>query len=139
MHLRPIFLIAVAALLVCQFATAASPPPVDAGGVMGLDLKTQLEKGLRVRRPVEFEYVDQIIKLVEEGKLPRRLVTTTFMWAQKKEWRRLQYFQFALQVRARGLPVQLPDLRKLAVGISSNGGVHGVNTPPIPSNGALDR
>jgi len=139
MHLRPVFLIVPAAVLLCGLATAAGPPPVDAGGVMGLDLKTQLEKGLRVRRPVEFEYIDQIVKLVEEGKLPRRLVTTTFVWAQKKEWRQLQYFQFALQVRARGLPVKLPDLRKLAVGISNNGGVHGVNTPPIPRSGALDR
>ena len=139
MHLRPVFLIVPAALLVCGLATAASPPPVDGGGVVGLTLKTQLEKGLRVRRPVEFAYVDQIIKLVEEGKLPRRLVTTTFVWAQRKEWRRLQYFQFALQVRARGLPVKLPNLRKLAVGISNNGGEHGVNTPPIPSNGKLDR
>ncbi len=139
MRLRPVFLILPAALLVCGLATAASPPPVDGGGVVGLTLRTQLEKGLRVRRPVEFAYVDQIIKLVEEGKLPRRLVTTTFMWAQRKEWRQLQYFQFALQVRARRLPVKLPDLRKLAVGISNNGGSHGVNTPPIPASGALDR
>jgi hypothetical protein len=27
------------------------------------------------------------------------------------------------------LPVKLPDLRKQAVGISSNGGEHGVTTP----------
>lgn len=139
MGLRPVILLAPLTLLMCGLAAASDLPPVDAGGVTGLDLRTQLEKGLRVRRPVEFEYIDQIIKLVEEGKLPRRLVTTTFVWAYKKEWRRLQYFQFALQVRARGLPVKLPNLRKLAVGISNNGGVHGVNTPPIPFNGRLDR
>lgn len=139
MRVCPVFLIVPTALLVCGLATAAAPPPVDGGGVTGLNLQTQLEKGLRVRRPVEFAYIDQIIKLVEGGKLPRRLVTTTFLWAQKKSWRRLQYFQFALQVRARGLPVKLPDLRKLAVGIGTGGGVHGVNTPPIPANGKLDR
>ena len=81
-------------VLICPLATAADPPPVDAGGVTGLDLKTQLEKGLYARRPVEFEYIDEIINLVEEGKLPRAIVTTTFVWARRTR-RRLQYFQFA--------------------------------------------
>jgi hypothetical protein len=116
----------------CCVSPAASPPPISGGGVRGLDLKTQLEKGLYVRRPVEFAYVAEIVKLVEEGKLPYKLVATTFAWAQRQPTRRLQYFQFALELRTRRLPVELPDLRKLAVGISSNGGQHGVNTPPIP-------
>jgi hypothetical protein len=120
------------AVLCCRIVPAASPPSIDAGGVQGLDLKTQLEKGLYARRPVEFAYIAEIVKLVEDGELPYSLVATTFTWAQKQPARRLQYFQFALEVRARKLPVQLPDLRKLAVDIGSNGGVHGVNTPPIP-------
>lgn len=134
MSARLTMLVVIVSLSYCSPTLAASPQrPVAAGGVTGLDLQTELEKGLRVRRPVEFQYIEEIVKLVDEGKLPRRLVTTTFVWAQKREWRRLQYFQFALQVRARGLHVQLPDLRKLAVGISNNGGVNGVNTPPSPA------
>lgn len=110
-------------LVICgattQPATAADPPPVDAGGVQGLDLKTQLEKGLRARRKVEFEYIAQIIKLVEEGSLPRELVTTTFVWAVRQPSRQLQYFQFALQARVRGakLNIDMPNLRKQAVGV----------------------
>jgi hypothetical protein len=98
---------------------AAEPPPVDAGGVQGLDLKTQLEKGLRARRNVEFEYIAEIIELVEEGELPRELVTTTFVWAVRQPSRQLQYFQFALQsrVRAAKLNVDMPNLRKQAVGV----------------------
>jgi hypothetical protein len=98
---------------------AAEPPPIDAGGVQGLDLKTQLEKGLRARRKVEFQYIDQIIKLVEDGDLPRELVTTTFVWAVRQPSRQLQYFQFALQsrVRAAKLNIDMPDLRKQAVGV----------------------
>lgn len=130
--MRPVLFVVLAALVSCPLVIAANPPPIDGGGVTGLDLKTQLEKGLYARRPVEFEYIDQIVKLVEEGKLPRKLVTSTFVWAQKNEVRRLQYFQFALQARARGLNVKLPDLRKQAIGITNNGGEHGVNTPPIP-------
>lgn len=123
-------------LIACLFASAtygavarAAEPPVNAGGVTGLDLKTQLEKGLKARRPVEFEYIKEIVQLVDKGKLPRQLVTTTFVWARKKPSRQLQYFQFALQTRAKGLPVVLPDLRKQAVGIGSNGGEHGTTTP----------
>jgi hypothetical protein len=122
------FLIAATMVLLLSWnlALAASPPPpIDAGGVTGLDLKTQLGKGLKARRPVEFEYIDEIIKLVESGDLPRSLVTSTFGWARKKQNRQLQYFQFALQARAKGLNVKLPDLRKQAVGIGSNGGQHG--------------
>lgn len=108
-------------------ALAHTPPkPIEAGGVTGLDLKTQLEKGLKARRPVEFEYIAQIIALVEAGDLPRPLVVSTFGWARKKQNRQLQYFQFALQARAKVLKVKnMPDLSKQAVGISSNGGRHG--------------
>ncbi|MEX0676324.1 MAG: hypothetical protein WD063_04575 [Pirellulales bacterium] len=122
MRRRPFCLIMLALLLDCPLAMAADPPPIDGGGVMGLDLRTQLETGLMARRPEEFEYIGQIIELVEEGKLPRSLVTSTFAWAKQKPVRKLQYFQFALQARARHLPVQLPDLRKLAVGIRTGGG-----------------
>jgi hypothetical protein len=106
-------------LLVGLAAPAAGPPPIDGGGVRGLDLKTQLEKGLRARRDVEFAYIDAIVKLVAEEKLPRKLVTTTYQWAQRKPVRRLQYFQFALQARAKGLHVKLPNLRDQAVGLSN--------------------
>ncbi len=107
---------------------AANPKSINAGGVT-IDLKSQLEKGLKARRPVEFAYINQIIKLVESGKLPRSLVTSTFVWARKKPSRQLQYFQFALAARAKNLNVQLPDLRKQAVGINTNGGEHGVTGP----------
>jgi hypothetical protein len=131
-HFFPSFCICV---LTCGFAEGKNPPgpkPFDGGGVTGLDLRTQLQKGLKARRPVEFEYIDQIIELVEEGKLPRKLVVTTYLAAQQQSRRQLQYFQLALAARARGLDVKLPNLRLQAVGISGNGGTHGVNTPPIP-------
>jgi hypothetical protein len=122
-------LVGIALLLPASSTLAAEPAAVAAGGVTGLDLKTQLQKGLRARRPVEFEYINEIIALVEKGDLPKPLVTTTFVWARKQPTRQLQYFQFALQTRAKGLDVTLPDLRKQAVGIGSNGGEHGVTTP----------
>ncbi len=107
---------------------AGSPPSLNGGGVT-IDLKSQLQKGLKARRPVEFAYIDQIIALVEAGKLPRSLVTSTFVWARKRPTRQLQYFQFALAARAKGLNVRMPDLRNQAVGINTNGGQHGVTGP----------
>ncbi len=126
------FPLVLALLFVCGLGNAAGPLPFDGGGVTGLNLKTQLQKGLKARRPVEFQYIDEIIDLVEEGKLPRKLVVTTYLAAQRQSRRELQYFQLALEARARGLPVKLPNLRLQAIGISGNGGTHGVNTPPIP-------
>jgi hypothetical protein len=128
---RCAFLALVLVMAAAVATQAADLSPISGGGVTGLDLKTQLEKGLYARRPVEFEYIDQIIQLVEDGELPRELVTSTFVWARKKPNRRLQYFQFALQARARGLDVDLPNLRLQAVGITSNGGQHGVNNPSM--------
>jgi hypothetical protein len=107
----------------------AQSPALTGGGVSDLDLQSQLEKGLKARRPVEFAYIHQIVGLVESGKLPRSLVTSTFGRARQKPDRRLQYFQFALQARTKGLGVKLPSLKDQAVGISSNGGQHGFGSP----------
>jgi hypothetical protein len=141
-HYHLVALLIVTVLAAAERADGADPNnPFDGGGVRGLTLKTQLEKGLKARRPVEFEYIDQISKLVDQGELPRSLVVSTYLWAQRKPTRQLQYFQFALQTRAKGLAVELPDLRKQAVGIGSNGGQHGVNvgmsSQSVPQNGVL--
>jgi hypothetical protein len=142
---RRYIVVCVSFIAICALAqpsSAADPNKAfDGGGVLGLTLRTQLEKGLKARRPVEFDYIDQIIKLVDEEKLPRSLVVSTYLWAQRKPSRQLQYFQFALQMRAKGLDVELPDLRKQAVGIASNGGQHGVNvgmmSQSVPQNGVI--
>jgi hypothetical protein len=128
-------IVATAAAWLAPPASAQSVKPLpafDAGGVTGLDLETQLQKGLKARRPVEFQYIHEINELVEKGELPRKLVVTTFLAAQQRRRHPLQWFQLALESRARGLDVTLPNLDLQAVGISTNGGTHGVNTPPIP-------
>src|SRR4051812_15759048 len=122
--IAPGILFAGLAILGCWNAMHAAPP-VDGGGVSNLDLQGQLEKGLMARRPVEFAYIKQIVALVNTGKLPRTLVTSTFGWARQQPNRKLQYFQFALQARAKSLDVHLPDLKDQAVGVGSNGGQHG--------------
>lgn len=77
-----------------------------AGATVVTDLKTTLEKGLRCRRPVEFEFVGKVCTLVEQGALPKQLVMTTFDWARKKpNHYQATYFMFALRERAKKLGV----------------------------------
>jgi hypothetical protein len=107
----------------------AQVPSVNGGGVSNLDLETQLDKGLKARRPVEFAYIKQIVALVNSGQLPRSTVISTFGWARKQPNRQLQYFQFALQARTKGLGIPLPDITNQGVGLGSNGGQHGFGSP----------
>jgi hypothetical protein len=95
----------------------ADDPPIGAGDLPSdLNYLSQLNMGLKARRPVEFDYIKQVVCLVDQGLLPKTLVDTTFVWAYKKPTRRLQYFQFALQARANQLGYPTPDLNNQAVG-----------------------
>ena len=48
------------------------------------DLKERLEKGLKARRPTEFEFIARVVELVEQKTLPLSLVDGTFLWARRK-------------------------------------------------------
>lgn len=76
------------------------------GAQVVTDLKTTLEKGLRCRRPVEFDFVHKVVQLVEQGTLPKKLVLTTFDWARKKpDHYQATYFMFAMRERAKKLGI----------------------------------
>lgn len=103
-----LFLLCMGAML--HLPVVAAPPALTDGGVdPELTLKGQLEKGLRARRPVEFQYIADIVKLVDDGKLPRSMVDATFLYARKKK-RPLQRFQFALDAQAKPLGIAMPKL-----------------------------
>ena len=73
------------------------------------DLRQRLESGLRPRTPAEFAFIKRVVKMVEQGKLPRRIVDVTFNWARKKFRRyRFPYFYRALRIEAakRGIVVR---------------------------------
>ena len=100
------------ALACCQ------PPPaqlVAASGVSAArgtpDLKTTLEKGLRARRKGEFQFIDHVITLVNNGSLPRSLVVSTFLWARKEAAAKhsypFVYFERGLKARAKKLKIQI--------------------------------
>ena len=69
----------------------------------GLTLRETLEKGLRVRRPEDAQFVARVASLVDQGVLPERTVLSTFQWARKKRKHPFQYFERALQIQAEKL------------------------------------
>lgn len=71
-------------------------------------LKDQLKSGLRARRDVEFKFINSVVKLVQTGKLPVKLVVETMQYARKKPTNYpFQYFQRALSLRAARLGILL--------------------------------
>ena len=83
-----------------------SPVAVEVG-----DLKQQLEKGLRARRPEEFKFVELVVKMVANDTLPLPMVKGTFLWARKKAMTTrypFPYFERALRVRAAKKGIKIP-------------------------------
>ena len=85
---------------VLLFATARPAPAqrLDAGTI---------QAGLRTATAKENDFVDDVVGLVEQGKLPSKMVYSTFQWARKKPRRRFQYFRKALTLRAARIGVEL--------------------------------
>ena len=79
-------------------ATAA-PPRKSA------NLKETLESGLRARRPEEFAFLQRVITMVDEGRLPVDLVRSTFDWARDKRPYPYPYFERGLKIRAARLGI----------------------------------
>ena len=78
-----------------EFATNRSSPYVQ------ITLRQQLEKGLKCRRPVEFQFVDHVADLVDQGKLPIDMVNKCFDWSrQKNSFRPFVYFARSLTIMA---------------------------------------
>ncbi|MBX9792162.1 MAG: hypothetical protein K2Y37_24825 [Pirellulales bacterium] len=96
-------------LVVLLTCAARAQGPVTPGG-KPLSLYDMLSKGLRARRPVDFEYCRLIADKVEAGELPLHMVHGTFFYAYKKYRRPLQYFQQALHLRAKKAGLYAPSL-----------------------------
>jgi len=73
-------------------------------------LQTQLQSGLKCRRPEEFAFVDKVVTLVGNDTLPLDLVMSTFLWTRKNPKAReypFVYFQQALRERAKKLGIDV--------------------------------
>jgi hypothetical protein len=87
-----------------SLAAPVADKPIAPGGP---DLKTMLEKGLRARRPSEFAFIQRVVKLVNQGKLPIAVVETSFLWARPKRPYPMPYFMETMEVRAKKVGIDL--------------------------------
>jgi hypothetical protein len=67
----------------------------------------QIRAGLRTATQEENGFVDRVLLLVEQRRLPARTVYTTFLWARNKPKHRFQYFRRAMILRAARLGIRL--------------------------------
>ena len=97
-----VLLIVVASLVgTPAILVAQSRPSVRQDAPGGPDLKTTLEKGLKARRPVEFQFIALVVQRVKSGSLPIALVNSTFLWAKRQQPYPFPYFERGLRERAK--------------------------------------
>ncbi len=88
------------------------------GGVsFGATVTTRLnaatmKASLRTGTPDQEKFIDQVMALVNAGKLAPDLVDSTFQWARKKPEHKFEYFQNALMVRAKKQGIDVAALIK---------------------------
>ncbi|MEE8452098.1 MAG: hypothetical protein V3R99_09295 [Thermoguttaceae bacterium] len=90
-------------------AILASRPDTAAEAASRLDAGT-IQAGLRTADDNEVAYIRFVVTLVEQGRLSRRLVESTFQWARRQPvfQKRFQYFKAALITLAARQGVRLP-------------------------------
>lgn len=110
--------IATASLLTAQqpqLPTPVSPDqPANRQGRQ-VSFKDQLRVGLKAVSKADFAFIDLVVLKVDQGKLPRKLVDSTFLWARNRyktrpgshRLRPMVYFQPALVIQAKAVGVQL--------------------------------
>jgi len=87
-------------------AAARAGEGVTAGTVLGLE--DRLMTGLRVRRPEDAAFIEEVARLVRSGELPAKLVDSTYLWALGRQ-RKYPFpvFERALRIQAERLGVGL--------------------------------
>ena len=104
-----------------QSAGSAGPGASGTGSVGSqgrqLSLAERLRVGLKAKTAQDKAFIHKVVEAVDQGKLPRRIVDSTFLWARKRAERKskrrqlrpMVYFWPALQIRAKKLGISLPE------------------------------
>lgn len=83
------------------FVSVAADDTITNDGTTRVSLRVQLERGLRAMRPVEFQYLREVLAQVKAGTLPKGIVEQAFLWAHRQPRYRVQYFEKALKALAK--------------------------------------
>jgi hypothetical protein len=97
-----------------------APAPIKSGAARDgqgrqVSLRDQLRVGLKARTKADFAFIDVVVERVNQGKLSRKMVDSTFLWARNRArvrptthpLRPMVYFQPALVIRAKAIHVKL--------------------------------
>ena len=76
-----VFAVALGLLVACGRGRA-DDPAVERGGVAGL--AERLKTGLRIKAPHDVQFVETVAERVREGRLPEKLVDSTYLWAVRR-------------------------------------------------------
>jgi hypothetical protein len=99
-------------LLICQFAAFGSAD--DDSLVTQTELEQyeiQLNSVLRTRLDAEKDFVHDVVALIQEGKLPRKLVDKSMLWVRNRridEDKLFAYFERVLRIQAERLRLEIP-------------------------------
>lgn len=112
-----VLLLTVAALGLSALPTGAQQSTSPTGNQgRKISLADQLGFGLRAKTKADKAFIAAVTKAVDEKRLPRVLVDSTFLWAReratrkskKRKLRPIVYFQPGLVLRAKKLGLKLP-------------------------------
>lgn len=88
---------------VSLLATPAFAEPPGSASADVADLKEQLEKGLKARRPEEFAFIAKVVTMVNQNRLPLSIVKGSFFFVRKKYQSKkylVPYFERVLRAHA---------------------------------------
>ena len=96
----------VAAAMEPRRAVPADVPTPPVSGVTALE--DRLKSGLRVRAPRETRFIETVAVRVREGRLPAKLVDSTYIWAiQRGRKYPFPAFEHVIRIQAERLNVPL--------------------------------
>ncbi|MEE3372560.1 MAG: hypothetical protein VX346_24700 [Planctomycetota bacterium] len=96
---RALVMFATALPLTGYFRATATGGVFNRTSARKLSLSDQLKLGLRARNSEDRAYIERVVKSVEQGKLPRRLVNAAYSYARRRRANYpLPYFRRALEI-----------------------------------------
>ena len=71
-------------------------------------LKEELSFGLKARRPAELAFIDRVVTLVRNSRLPLVMVKSTFAWSRRQDSVfPFPYFENGLRLRAKRIGIKI--------------------------------
>ncbi|MCE9632337.1 MAG: hypothetical protein K8S94_16710 [Planctomycetia bacterium] len=103
---RHAFILAALVILALPHIVRAEAPETVPGGVAGLE--DRLKSGLRVQAPRDVKFIQTVTARVREGRLPEKLVDSTYLWAVSRGKKYpFPAFEHVIRLQAEKLAVPL--------------------------------